>query len=65
MKGQVFYMEKERSAYAYLQSHSPFDDNFYLLPEDVQERVNARAEQREFRSGEELRRYVENLLRRA
>ena len=58
-------MEKEHNAYAYLQRQSPFDDNFYLLPEDVQERVNARAQQRDFRSGEELRRYVENLLRRA
>ena len=64
-KGQVSSMDREFDAFAYLNGDSTFDDHFYLLPEDVQERVNARAQQRDFRSDKELRRYVEDLLRRA
>ena len=58
-------MEKEHNPNAYLQGASSIDDHFYFLPEDVQERVNARAERRHFRSEKELRQYVEDLLRRA
>ncbi len=41
------------------------EDDFYRLPEDIQERVNQRAMERQFRSAEELNHYVENLLLRS
>lgn len=58
-------MERLVGVDTYLQHNSPFDDYFYLLPEDIQEQVNRRANERVFHSERELRRYVEHLARRA
>ena len=43
--------------------NSAYRDFFYSLPEEVQEQVNAH--QDEFHSFEDMRRYVEELTRRA
>lgn len=40
-----------------------FRDDFFSLPEEVQEQVNAHAN--EFHSEEEMRRYIRNLMRKA
>ena len=37
-------------------------DDFFRLPEEVQEQVNQRAIERQFHSEEELRHYVQKLL---
>ncbi len=50
---------------AYLRHSMSYEDYFYLLPDDIKERVNTRAERRHFRSDEELRRYVAYLARKA
>ena len=52
-------------AEAYLFHSKDFDDYFYLLPEDMQAQINARANEQHFHSEEELRAYVKELAMRA
>ena len=52
-------------AEAYLLHSKDFEDYLYLLPEDMQAKINARANKRHFRSEEELRAYVKELALRA
>ncbi len=40
-------------------------DDFFRLPEEVQEQVNQRAMERQFHSEEELHRYVQMLMRKS
>ncbi|NLN82293.1 MAG: hypothetical protein GX136_07110 [Clostridiales bacterium] len=48
---------------AYLNGHILSDDDFYSLPEEVQEQVNAHAD--EFRSQAEMRAFIRDLMNRA
>ncbi|MDD3693562.1 MAG: hypothetical protein PHX02_06635 [Oscillospiraceae bacterium] len=48
---------------AYLNGHILSDDDFFSLPIEVQEQVNAH--EREFRNQSELREYIRDLMRRA
>jgi hypothetical protein len=47
----------------YLNGHVLSDDDFFSLPEEVQEQVNAHDHQ--FRSYEDMRRFIRDLMRRA
>lgn len=54
------------NAAAYWSHGGPYrEDDFYRLPEDIQEQVNQRAMERQFHSEEELRDYVRLLLLKA
>ena len=48
---------------AYLRGTNPYDGGISQLPEDIQEQINAHAE--EFRTEEDIHQFVENLARRA
>ena len=50
---------------AYLLHSREYDDNFYLLPEDIQAAINACANEHYFHSEAELRAYVNELSLRA
>ena len=53
----------EWGPYEYLNHGRAFDDKFFTLPEEIQEQVNAH--QAEFRSHEDIRRYVRRLVLRS
>lgn len=48
---------------AYLRGIHPYDSGISQLPEDIQEQINAHAE--EFRTEKDIHQFVENLARRA
>lgn len=60
MEGMVAGSELGFNAFGIIRDHR---DDFFSLPEEVQEQVNAHAE--EFHSEEEMRRYIRNLMRKA
>lgn len=54
------------TAAAFMRHDGPYrDEDFYRLPEDIQEQVNQRAMERQFHSEEELRDYVRGLMLKA
>lgn len=60
MEGMAAGSELGFSAFGIIRDHR---DDFFSLPEEVQEQVNAHAD--EFHSEEEMRRYIRNLMRKA
>lgn len=48
---------------AYLNGHILSDDDFFSLPKEVQEQVNAH--EREFKSQAEMREFIRDIIRRA
>jgi len=65
MENDKWNLSEDFGANAFLNRRHPFDDYQHLLPEDIRESVNTRAEQRQFQSAHELYKYVENLIRRS
>lgn len=61
-ENSLFGVAPYRAA-AYMNHGGPFrEEDFYRLPEDIQEQINQRAMKRQFHSEEELRDYVRLLL---
>lgn len=60
-----FYGNNLLGLQAYLKNENIYDRAFFSLPEEIQMQVNERAEERGFRSGEELRAYIQTLTLKA